>query len=292
MLSKSKLGFSLIELSVVILVIGILVIGITRGSRIISETKLKSAQSLTNNSPVASISNLILWLETTSDKSFVNNISNGNSIAIWYDLSQQNNIKNNAIGSGAPIYTTNVLNGLPVVRFDGSDGSNDFFTFDGSNIVGRNYSIFLVSTRRSSQNTNMILGGTASSGFQNLHFGYYLNGTPRMRIAHYSDGASGTDYIDYAVPVYSSPQFQIHSYTFNSGIGRTYYQNSIQKSFINSSGAKTGLISWNGSAIGRFVTHYFIGDVAEVIIFNKSLSNNERNSVEQYLGQKWGILLQ
>ncbi len=71
-LSKNKLGFSLIELSIVILVIGILVIGITKGSRIIRESKLKSAQALTMSSPVASMSNIVMWLESTSEKSFAN----------------------------------------------------------------------------------------------------------------------------------------------------------------------------------------------------------------------------
>jgi len=51
---NNKLAFSLIELSVVILVIGILVIGITKGSRIISEAKIKYAMALAQASPTAS----------------------------------------------------------------------------------------------------------------------------------------------------------------------------------------------------------------------------------------------
>ena len=51
-IKKLKLGFSLIELSVVILIIGILVLGVTQGSRILTEVKLKSAIALTTSSPV------------------------------------------------------------------------------------------------------------------------------------------------------------------------------------------------------------------------------------------------
>jgi prepilin-type N-terminal cleavage/methylation domain-containing protein len=138
MYKKLKLGFSLIELSIVILVIGILVIGITQGSRIMREAKLKSARALTSSSPVNSISNVVFWVDSVSEKSFDANVADGSAIATWYDLNPQANIPNNAIGSGLPTYTNNAVNGLPVVRFEDDDGSNDFLTFDGSAMVGSN----------------------------------------------------------------------------------------------------------------------------------------------------------
>ena len=100
--SKNRLGFSLIELSIVILVIGILVIGITQGSRIIREAKLKSARNLTNGSPVASMSGLVLWLESTLVKSFDENeeidtpLGNTGTLTNWYDLSPHTTSPNNA----------------------------------------------------------------------------------------------------------------------------------------------------------------------------------------------------
>lgn len=291
---KLKLGFSLIELSIVILVIGILVTGITQGSRIMKEAKLKSARALTTSSPVNSISNIVLWVDSTSEKSFDPNVSNGSAITTWYDLNSQAGTKNNAIAAGLPTYTENVLNGLPVVRFEDDDGSNDFLTFDGSAIIGNNYTVFLVSARRSNQDNNFIVGGTTASSFMNFHVGYMA--VPSVfRTAHYGDGVNGVDFIDYTIPTYNSPQFQIHSITFDSAIGRSYYENGgvggNPTAQISSAGAKTPLISWAGSAIGRLTTNYFDGDVAEIIIFNKHLKDSERESIEQYLSQKWGIKL-
>jgi prepilin-type N-terminal cleavage/methylation domain-containing protein len=53
-----KLGkitaFSLIELSIVILVIGLLIAGAIQGSKMISKAALSSARTLTESSPVAS----------------------------------------------------------------------------------------------------------------------------------------------------------------------------------------------------------------------------------------------
>jgi prepilin-type N-terminal cleavage/methylation domain-containing protein len=105
---KCELGFSLIELSIVILVIGLLVIGITQGKRIISRSRISSAKSLTTSSPVASINNLVLWLETTSDKSFDNadKIDGGSgvngTIATWYNINPQGvNLRNVSQGTAS-----------------------------------------------------------------------------------------------------------------------------------------------------------------------------------------------
>lgn len=45
---KNKKAFSLIELSIVILIIGIIVAGVTQGLRLINAFRLSSAKSLTN----------------------------------------------------------------------------------------------------------------------------------------------------------------------------------------------------------------------------------------------------
>ncbi|MFM7620236.1 MAG: prepilin-type N-terminal cleavage/methylation domain-containing protein [Alphaproteobacteria bacterium] len=67
---KNFKAFSLIELSIVILIIGILVAGVTQSSRLIRQMALSSARALTQSSPVPSIAGLVSWYEPTSEKSF------------------------------------------------------------------------------------------------------------------------------------------------------------------------------------------------------------------------------
>ena len=64
-MNKNNKAFSLIELSIVILVISLLVVGVTKGSRLMSEAKLKSAQALTSSSPVNAMTGVVLWLDAT-----------------------------------------------------------------------------------------------------------------------------------------------------------------------------------------------------------------------------------
>jgi len=71
--TAKKAAFSLIELSVAILIIGLLVGGILGGTDLIKDASLANAQKMTTNSEVGSIANLSLWLETTLPQSFADN---------------------------------------------------------------------------------------------------------------------------------------------------------------------------------------------------------------------------
>ncbi|MFZ9470761.1 MAG: hypothetical protein ACO26G_06935, partial [Rickettsiales bacterium] len=46
--------------------------------------------------------------------------------------------------------------------------------------------------------------------------------------------------------------------------------------------------------VGKFRTnsdYFFNGNIGEIIIFDRALNENERNKIEDYLGEKWGILI-
>ena len=67
---KNHKAFSLIEISVVIVIIGILIAGISSGIDMFQDYRLTSARNLTKNAPISRIPDLKLWLETTSEKAF------------------------------------------------------------------------------------------------------------------------------------------------------------------------------------------------------------------------------
>lgn len=94
---KRNSAFSLIELSIVILVIGILIAGITQSSRLVKQVRIRTAQTLTQSSPVNSIKDLAVWFEPTMESSFADSETQNNStITNWYDINSHSSIKNNA----------------------------------------------------------------------------------------------------------------------------------------------------------------------------------------------------
>ena len=293
--NKPKLAFSLIELSVVILIIGVLVVGITQGTKILNSARLSSAKSLTQGSPVSTIDNLVMWLETTSDKSFdasekVDTVFGATgTITSWNDISLQATSPNNATQNSInnkPRYIANGINGLPVVNFDGALNPNgDYLNWNGTSLANSNYTIFVVEQRRSSAGNNYFIGGINTGQNQELHLGYRTN--TLFTFAQYSN--------DYDMPIsgYTSPIAKIHSFTFNSAIGKNYYLNGQIPSggTCITTNCKTGLSSYLSASTGLRDpgNGYFNGDIGEIIVFNKFLNNTERTSVEDYLKTKWRI---
>jgi len=115
----SKKAFSLIELSIVLVIIGLLVAGITQSSRLVQKFRIRTAQTLTQSSPVNGIRNLVAWYETTSQASFDSSIDNAVAVSNWYDISPSVD-KSNATqitAANRPVYTENDINSLPTLKF-------------------------------------------------------------------------------------------------------------------------------------------------------------------------------
>ncbi len=88
--SKGLRAFSLIEISIVVLIVGILIAGITQSSRLISLARINTAKSLTQGSPASSIPNMSVWFESASDSVFDNsNIEDGDKVKAWNDIKLQ-----------------------------------------------------------------------------------------------------------------------------------------------------------------------------------------------------------
>lgn len=284
---KNKTAFSLIELSIVILIVGIVVAGVTQSSRLISAFRTSSARSMTNSSPVASMRNIIAWFDTTSEKSFLESESdNGLTISTWYDINPTGTVKNNATQSTSgyrPTYTTNCVNSLPCLRFGGTT-DDDYFSYDGTALASSDYSVIIVEQRRDSKINNYFMGGIGvSSDNANLHLGYRNNTT--ITLAQHGNDLNAT------VTAYSAPRAAAHVFIFNSSVGKYYYLNGGTATTKTDAGGLTGLTSYANASIGAMNTAFFDGDICEVIIFNRAIKNEERTSILQYLGKKWGITI-
>ena len=70
---STKKAFSLIEISIVILIIGLLIAGISKATDMLSDSKLKSARSISRGSIIPRLSNLVLWLDVSQADSWPDN---------------------------------------------------------------------------------------------------------------------------------------------------------------------------------------------------------------------------
>ena len=292
-----KRAFSLIELSIVILIIGILVTGVTQGSRLISQSRLQNARNLTQSSPVASIKGLTVWFDASSEASFIESEQeDGAEISSWNDINPQSTFKINATSTDAiientrPSYVSSCINSTPCVRFD---GTNDYLPFTENDfIVGSNYSIFVVESRSDTEENYFLGGGTGSTNHTNMHLGYRTNTTVTQD--HQAAGISSE-----GMEGFKSKEAKMHTFLFSQEIrddnkNMKYELNGgIGENNQESDAVRSPLISWQHASIGRHLIAgaYFNGDIAEIIIFNRRLKNTEVTEIRDYLSKKYDISL-
>ncbi len=313
-LSSSKIkkrAFSLIEISVILLIIGVIVAGISKSSTLYNKYRIATARNLTQASPVNSIPDLALWYETTMEESFnLHEAQNYNDttaaekalgiglIQTWNDNNQDGGVRINSIQTTLakrPEYHLDCINNLPCLRFNGTSHHLTIpATFSPDN---KEYSIFIVDKKDSTGTFPYLFFGPAVAttaendaiaiGYDSSSKGLYSHGSSS---AYYNMNLSKID---------SNDRVTLHSFigAFDNNLLTTFVSHrlydSIASTSLSSVGSPAFLKVTNGEqyfiGAGRAestLTHYK-GDIGEIIIFERALKANERKSVEQYLMDKW-----
>jgi prepilin-type N-terminal cleavage/methylation domain-containing protein len=285
----SKKAFSLIELSIVLVIIGLLVAGITQGSRLVQKFRISTAQTLTQSSPVNGIKNLVAWYETTSQASFDSAIDNGVAISTWYDISPSVN-KINATQTTAanrPIYTENDINSLPTLKFTRSQ--SQVMNLPDGTIPYNNspYTIFIVAKADQICKGAMVTCGLIGSGTGND------SQSNSFRYMQAGGGFANYWWNNDANMVGSS----LFLNTTSPHVVAFYYNQKVRRIIFNGlEQTLSGATNINNQAtassnrIGVTTGNEPLdGSIAEIIIFNRALMAEEIDSIESYLGKKWGI---
>jgi len=286
-----KKAFSLIELSIVILVIGILVAGVTQSSRLIAQMRLATARNLTQGSPVNSIKDVVFWLDSTAEASFASAESeDGLSINNWYDINQKDLTKKTFSASAAkPTYIARGISGLPAVNFNGS--TQYFENAYDPDLNPATFTLivaYIVDTIPVSSHAAAVSSRSVSSNLYGYTF-YIRTASNNAYSFLYGTGASGwTDCASVVTNLtYSQPL--VSSITHDGTNGKVYVNGTL-------GATSAGVFSPNSSTNFRIgagtnegtAGYHFDGKIGEIILFSRALKNEERYSIEKYLGQKWG----
>lgn len=287
---KNRKAFSLMELSIVILIIGIITTGITQSSKLVNSFRLSSARNQTQNSPVNSTTGLIAWFESTSNSSFLD-AETGNNLTVssWNDINPQLSLKHNPIQlipASRPVYTTSVINGLPALKFNGTSQYLEYAY--NSDMNPSNFTLFVVAQPAATPSANAAI---VSSGDSTLFTGYHLYAMPSLQYETLlGTGAAwqGSAVLQSATvskanlleATYDGTTYTL--YNSGSSVGTAAFANfSPNANRVFRIGAGR-----NENATPAF---YFNGYVGEVILFNRVLKTDERTSVEDYLEKKWAL---
>ena len=296
---KNNKAFSMIELSVIVIVIGILLAGIIKGNNLYTKSKLRIAQRLTTDSPIAAMPGLLLWYETTLNKSFAASERRNNaSISTWNDIKDvtmhgsANNATHDAVNGEQPLFIDNAFGtGIAGVRFDGTD---DYLEFTETNVVN-NFIIFMVikSSQAHIINSQVLSGDNGTSGEYFLLFPLQKGSDRGFGISAGTNGFSSYEHGDnaiYSPLVYNDSSVGsdavIIAFSLKDKQHNLYY-NGVHTQGLTSTVNNVYLSASLGGA--NHISKDWQGDIAEVIAFNRPLKSKERKVVERYLSQKYGI---
>lgn len=212
---------------------------------------------------------MALWLKADSLS-----LSNGASIARWADSSGNGNDATQATTASQPTFITNVQNGLPVVRFD---GSSDYFNSPLA-LSGDNLCIFIVCK---GSNLQSLVRWQNAGGFL-----VYPYSTAPYKAINSNDGFINGPNAGLSNNVW---QMGVFHYYRNTAGGFATYRDGVAVETRNA--ANSALPSIASLTIGNVLVgdaEYFMGDAAEIIIYESAQTTMKKQQTEAYIKNKWG----
>lgn len=218
------------------------------------------------------ISDLVIWLDANDL-----GLADGDPVPSWTDKSATGRVFSQGDTSRRPTYRTNVINAQPVVRFD---GSNDTLLSTALQL-GNNYSTFAVVRPlvNTGNWTNIFENGSGARVM------LWLNNNPySLQAVGHREGSFTNSSV--AVSPLSSPS--LVGYVITSGELQLYI-NGASATTNNPTQGSTPALSGAFGVGGRSDGYTLNGDIAEIVIYNKSLSSTEVQQLKDYFNDKYGF---
>lgn len=218
----------------------------------------------------------VLWLQ--ADRG-VESSGNGR-ITAWLDQSAQKNIAVPENAKTAPILRKNELNDKPVVTFD---GMNDALRLQKELSLGQNFAAFIVASNTfqasAGKENRPVIAGLDAFLPNGTTYGFgYINSNHKFRV---SNGTTKEDFT-----IITHDQYDVISVSVTQGKRNTYnFEEKLSRGELKFKGTHTPSLYIIGG--GAKNSGNYRGSIAEIIIYNRSLTTSEQEDVRRYLLEKY-----
>ncbi|GAB5525276.1 MAG: hypothetical protein Roseis2KO_31480 [Roseivirga sp.] len=223
----------------------------------------------------------IVWLKADE----LTGLANGDDILTWTDASGNSNTFTAPSSTFSPVYQTGVINGLPVVRFNKSNGRirrNSFTGFPTTTITA----IYVNSNTDSGDGLISYASGSSNNDF-------LLFRSENLNVFRGTNTASGVTFND--------GSFHITNAVWQSSDGSVEVWKDGSRDF-NNTGFRTGTSITAGGTMaiggeqdavdGSYdAAQAHSGDFSEVIVFNTFLNQAQNIIVSNYLAAKYALTI-
>ena len=214
-------------------------------------------------------------------------LANNDPVSSWTDVSPVGTNHATHTGSARPTYIASGLNGLPTVRFDGSDdylnfpsgfstwtaGFTWFFVVTPTSVTGTDQLISFNNT----SNSTMLFGRNVTAGG---HHVFNSGGSVR-----YGESTAGMFAIN--TPVIASLHHP--GGAADAAVTAAFRKNNVAWGTCDSYVPPVSSKVNNYLGVSSYGPEFWTGDMSEVLIYNRALTDPEITSVYDYLNDKYGF---
>ncbi len=294
---SNKRGFSLLELSIAIVIIGLLVVGVASGKNLIKNSRLASARSLTLSSQINTMPGMILWLETSMKDNFGSSqVPDNTQIGTWYNREPSGFLTKNNLTttpSANVIYEEDGINFIPSVKFI-SPGKMSLANFVGAAPSSSTVVIVFRPNIAISNSTASVIADSGASGNLVSSIGILDN-----RVILWASGSAVSTLTTPNPAALSNGTSYILVAYFNGSSSKVYVSNmaevgaTVSNCVISANATiNPGTNPLDGITIGNDRSGGVNGmtsELSEVIVYSRILKDTERNDLMGYLSKKYKI---
>ena len=210
----------------------------------------------------------------------------------WSDLSGNGRDATQATAAKKPTYKTGILNGRPVVRFDGTDDYLDVPDF-AYTLTG--LTVAVVTTGTNTQGRWPFAHYEVNGDQRSWGISHSSESLNKLKVNISADGTT-TNLKNYAGSTNINTGSHIMAFIFQTDTlalcvdGATETPVKHQDSTVNSLHDSTGNLTV-GAMLNTTAVNFWDADIAEVVMYDRALSAAERRRVEKYLGMKYGVVV-
>lgn len=211
----------------------------------------------------------VLWLKADSLA-----LANNDPVTTWSDSSGSGNHVTQSSASLKPTYKTNIINGLPVVRGDGGD----HLAHTGVVTSSQQHTMMIVLKANTNSTVPFYNGNSSANGW-----GFFQGGSGTRNVLF----GGAVDKTDGSV---SLTDFEIWEHVWNGSVS-SFFVNGVSEDLTDPGTAPGGDPTGDTLVMGLPGGNQWVGDVAEIIVWDNAVSLANRQAARNYLSNKYAITL-
>lgn len=226
------------------------------------------------------IPGMSLWFDAADAGSIVKDANN--KVSLWQDKSPNANHAYQSEAINQPVYNLNQQNGMACVIFPSTVAAMSSFDDGVSGTPGKGKGTYqtIIAVRNIVNSDLGISYQNLFSSGANEDFSLRLNGNYSLVVnGKYTGDGNGNDW--------------------TNGNTGSIYVNGVQTAVVPprpnyhivvaATSAANKRVNRRYSLSSTFMNRGLVGGIAELIVYDRELSNSERQSIEAYLARKWKI---